>query len=57
MLNKEGSFCVKYYNYRVEFQLRGATHIHGTIWVDFEKHFEKLVKSEQAVGLEKWAKF
>ena len=46
MMNKEGPFCVKYYNYRVEFQLRGAAHIHGTIWVDFEKHFEKLVKSE-----------
>ena len=46
MMNKEGPFCVKYYNYRVEFQLRGAAHIHGTIWVDFEKHFKNLVKSD-----------
>ena len=27
MMNKEGPLCVKYYNYRVEFQLRGAAHI------------------------------
>ena len=45
MMNKESPFSVKYYSYRVEFQLRGAAHIHGTIWVDFEKYFEKLVTS------------
>ncbi len=28
---------VLYYNYRVEFQLRGAGHIHGTLWLDLEK--------------------
>ena len=39
IMNKAGSnkMPVKYYNYRVEFQLRGAGHIHGTLWLDLEK--------------------
>ena len=32
---------VLYYNYRVEFQLRGAAHIHGVIWVDLPALSEK----------------
>ena len=36
---------VKYYSYRVEFQLRGAGHIHGCLWVDF-KNFWKLLSQE-----------
>ena len=28
---------VKIFSYRVEFQARGAAHIHGVIWVDFEQ--------------------
>ena len=27
---------VKYYHYRVEFQKRGAAHIHGVLWLDLE---------------------
>ena len=27
---------VKFYNYRVEFQVRGAGHIHGVLWLDTE---------------------
>ena len=27
------------FNYRLEFQNRGAAHIHGVIWVDFDKAF------------------
>ena len=46
MMNKESPFSVKYYSYRVEFQLRGAAHIHGTIWVDFERYFEKQIEEE-----------
>merc|ERR1712059_123889 len=46
MMNKESPFSVKYYSYRVEFQLRGAAHIHGTIWVDFEKYFEMEIEKE-----------
>ena len=25
------------FNYRVEFQARGAGHIHGVLWIDFDK--------------------
>ena len=46
MMNKESPLSVKYYSYRVEFQLRGAAHIHGTIWVDFERYFEKQIEEE-----------
>ena len=46
MMNKQSPFSVKYYSYRVEFQLRGAAHIHGTIWVDFEKYFEIEIEKE-----------
>ena len=27
---------VKYYNYKVEFQARGAGHIHGVLWIDMK---------------------
>ena len=26
-----------FYNYRVEFQVRGAPHAHGVLWINFEK--------------------
>ena len=29
--------AAKYYTYKVEFQARGAGHIHGTLWFDLEK--------------------
>ena len=32
---------IKHLSYRVEFQGRGAAHIHGTIWLDI-KEIEKL---------------
>ena len=35
--NKHTKMPVKYYNYRVEFQRRGAGHIHGTLWLDLEE--------------------
>ena len=28
---------IQYYNYRVEFQLRGAGHIHGVLWCDMQQ--------------------
>ena len=36
---------VKYYTYKVEFQDRGAGHIHGTLWLDMDK-IEDLVKDD-----------
>jgi len=46
MMNKQSPFSVKCFSYRVEFQLRSAAHIHGTIWVDFEKYFEMEIEKE-----------
>ena len=45
-MSKSTGLPVKYYSYRVEFQLRGAAHIHGTIWVDFEKYFDHQIWEE-----------
>ena len=36
---------VKYMSYSVEFQGRGAAHIHGTLWLDFE-NIDKKIMSE-----------
>ena len=36
-MNKAGKMCVNYYNYRVEFQMRGAGHVHGTLWIDWKE--------------------
>ena len=36
VLNKMGSLPAKYYNYRIEFQFRGAPHAHGVLWIDWE---------------------
>ena len=36
MLGKNNPMAVKYYSYKTEFQARGAPHIHGVIWVDFD---------------------
>ena len=40
---------VKYISYRVEFQGRGATHIHGTLWLDIEK-IEEVITSKDTTG-------
>ena len=33
MMGKRNPMCVSYYTYKVEFQDRGAGHIHGTMWL------------------------
>ena len=37
IMAKENPMNTKIYNYRVEFQARGAGHIHGVLWVDFDR--------------------
>ena len=37
MLSKGSSLTLKHYNYRIEFQLRGAPHSHGTLWPDWKR--------------------
>ena len=45
LLGKNNPMRVKYMSYRVEFQGRGAAHIHGTLWLDIE-NIEKKIMSE-----------
>ena len=40
MMGRNNAMNVKYISYRVEFQGRGAAHIHGTLWLDL-KQIEK----------------
>ena len=40
-MSKFNPMCVEFYNYRVEFQMRGAGHIHGVLWLDLEKFMSK----------------
>ena len=35
--DKNNPMCVEYWTTKVEFQGRGASHNHGTIWVDMKK--------------------
>ena len=37
IMSKYSEMHVKYFNYRVEFQLRGAGHIHGALWINFKE--------------------
>ena len=41
MMGQNSPMNIKYISYRVEFQGRGAAHIHGTLWLDLKK-IEKL---------------
>ena len=44
VMNKNSPLAAEYYNYRVEFQFRGAGHIHGTLWINWKDIAEKMVK-------------
>ena len=37
VLNSSSPFCVLYYSYKVEFQERGAAHVHGVLWLNSRK--------------------
>ena len=37
LMGRGSTFNVNFYQYRVEFQMRGAAHIHGVLWVDLEQ--------------------
>ncbi len=36
-MGKNQPMHVQFYNYRVEFQMRGAGHIHGVLWLNLEE--------------------
>ena len=55
MLSKGSDLTLSHFNYRIEFQLRGAPHAHGTLWMDW-KRFSALPRSttdciQQALNL------
>ena len=39
IMAKDNPMNVNMFNYRIEFQGRGAPHIHGVLWIDFESTF------------------
>ena len=45
MLSKGSPLTLSYFNYRIEFQLRGAPHAHGTLWMDW-KRFTALPRND-----------
>ena len=37
ILSSGTDFTIKHWSYKIEFALRGAAHVHGILWVDWEK--------------------
>ena len=50
VLHKSNPMSVKFFTYKVEFQARGAGHIHGPFWLDLDK-LETLVRSDRGLIL------
>ena len=44
VMGKNNPMNVEHYTYKVEFQERGAGHIHGTLWLDLNK-LEEMIRS------------
>ena len=47
IMNKFGPMHVCYHTWRIEFQLRGAAHCHGVLWIDMDKYLEKNKKATE----------
>ena len=47
---------VEYFTYKVEFQERGAGHLHGTLWLELDK-LEKLILTENGLVVPKFEDF
>ena len=60
VMSKFNEMHVEFYNYRVEFQMRGAGHINGVLWIDFDaflnddrnNEFSNLKEAFDAIGNE-----
>ena len=46
VMGRNNPMNVQYYTYKVEFQERGAGHIHGTLWLNLD-NLEKLIRSNE----------
>ena len=44
VMGQNNPMNVQYFTYKVEFQERGAGHIHGTLWLNL-KELERMIKS------------
>ena len=55
VLNGQNPLAVDHYCYRIEFQLRGAAHAHGTIWIDWDK-LKDFTENEKKVIQESFEK-
>ena len=49
VMHKSNPMSAKYFSFRAEFQLRGAGHFHGTIWVDLKKLERMVLKDGKLV--------
>ena len=45
VLGENNPMLVEYYTYKVEFQDRGAGHVHGTLWLKLER-MERLIRND-----------
>ena len=45
IMSKQNPMAIKHHSYKVEFAMRGAGHIHGVLWVDWE-NFSELPESD-----------
>ena len=55
VLSKNNPMLVKHYSYKVEFQARGAAHIHGVLWLDLtsiERNILGVERDEFTHGLD-----
>ena len=48
IMGKGNPMYIQFYTYRVEFQQRGAGHVHGCLWMDMEKMDEKIPDLKKA---------
>ena len=46
VMSKENPMNTKLFNYRVEFQARGAGHIHGVLWIDFDQELPNMLDKD-----------
>ena len=49
LYGEDNSIKIEDISYRIEFQGRGAAHIHGTLWLDIEK-IEEIIINEDLTG-------
>ena len=57
VMDKSSPMKTQFYNYRVEFQMRGAAHIHGVLWVDLSQLENRFPNIQEAFNILKEKKY